>query len=77
MAPRLSADKDLADSAGCTALMPASYEGHVEATSLLLQAGTDQGLADNRGRTAWSMTSDLGWDEGMNLMQAASIDDKI
>ena len=47
-----SADKDLADGEGFTALTLASDEGHVEIVRLLLEAGSDKHLSGGGGFSA-------------------------
>lgn len=43
-------DSEARDSAGATALMYAALNGHVEATSLLIERGADINAIDNLGR---------------------------
>lgn len=44
-----------------TALMWAAGQGHENAVSVLLQAGADASLKDNRGKTAADMATEAGY----------------
>jgi len=43
---------DARDGNGSTALILVAYHGHIDALNLLLQAGADRNVGDNRGNTA-------------------------
>ena len=54
------ADKNLAEKHGCTALMFASQNGHLEVVRLLLVSGAGKNLARNNGSTALMLASQSG-----------------
>eukprot|EP00439_Symbiodinium_sp_Y106_P041152 s2709_g5.t1 len=65
------ANKDLADNGGCTSLMFAADEGHVQIVSLLLEAGANQDVADNYGCTALMRASIGGHVDVVRLLLEA------
>ena len=68
-------DKDTADNAGFTALMLASWRGHVEAVHLLLEFGVAMNLANCIGLIAFMLASEEGHAEVVRLLEASAIKD--
>lgn len=61
-------DVNVRDSDGRTALMYASYNGHVEVMRNLLLKGADVNLQDNYGRTALMMASSGPFPQAVRLL---------
>lgn len=55
--PEVHQDIDYQDSQGRTALMVAAGVGALEVTAILLNAGAERSLKDNRGMTAYDYAS--------------------
>eukprot|EP00439_Symbiodinium_sp_Y106_P053888 s269_g7.t1 len=71
---QLPQDPDLRDREGDTALMSASYHGHIEVVRLLLEAGADVDMADARDFTALHLASRCNHVEIVRLLLEAGAD---
>ena len=65
-------EPDRIDEEGTTALMRASWNGHIAIVNALLQEGADPSRRDKNGRTALDYALREGHTEIMNRLKSAS-----